>query len=154
MGMPASSGYRRCQAWATASGSYRPQVRSVTGEVDIPLNVVNPVVPIEPGAECRLSPTTAPAIDGRTERSGGETLLAPAQATLTEVELKMRFAPSGAFTAMACTTCSDGSDEVLRPLWGRRARVAKPLTVYCRPATPSQWYASSPTSQAVPALPR
>lgn len=37
--------YRPCQAWVTAGGAYRPLVRSLTGGVDIPVDVVNPVVP-------------------------------------------------------------------------------------------------------------
>jgi predicted amidohydrolase len=112
-------GYWRREVPVTGGGDYRLQVRfHVTGEVDIPLNVLNMVVWTEPGGERRRSPHDHIS---HLWRSNGEVcgegrFSAPAGSTVAEVQLGLRFAPRGTveWDSVELTPCEQADPRPVR----------------------------------------
>lgn len=112
-------GYWRREVPVTGGRAYRLQVRfRVTGEVDIPLNVLNMVSWVEPGVNRRQSPHDHVS---RMWRSDGAVLgegrfSVPSGATAAEVQLGLRFAPNGAieWDNVELAPCEEASPRTVR----------------------------------------
>ena len=112
-------GYWRREVPVTGGGDYQLQVRFyVTGEVDIPLNVLNMVVWTEPGGERRRSPHDHISHVWRSNGAvcGEGRFSAPAHATLAEVQLGLRFAPRGTveWESVELNPCEQANPRTVR----------------------------------------
>lgn len=112
-------GYWRREVPVTGGGTYRLQVRfRVTGEVDIPLNVLNMVVWGEPGAERRRAPHDHVSHLWRSDGAvcGEGRFSIPSRATVAEVQLGLRFAPRGTveWDSVELTPCEQAAARTVR----------------------------------------
>ena len=112
-------GYWRRAVPVTGGSDYQLQVRfHVTGDVDIPLNVLNMVVWTEPDRERRPSPHDHISHFWRSDGAvcGEGRFSAPASATLAEVQLGLRFAPRGTveWDIVELTPCEPADPRTVR----------------------------------------
>ena len=112
-------GYWRRSVPVTGGSDYQLQVRfRVSGEVDIPLNILNMVVWTEPEAERRASPHDHISHLWRSDGAvhGEGRFSVPARATLAEIQLGLRFAPRGAveWDIVELTPCEAAAPRPVR----------------------------------------
>jgi predicted amidohydrolase len=112
-------GYWRRAVPVTGGGDYRLQVRfRVSGEIDIPLNVLNMVVWTEPGAEGRSSPHDHISHLWRSDGAvlGEGRFSVPARTALAEIQLGLRFAPRGTveWDIVELTPCEPANSRPVR----------------------------------------
>lgn len=112
-------GYWRREVPVAGAGAYELRVRfRVTGEVDIPLNVLNMVVWLEPGAERRQSPHDHLSHLWRSDTTvcGEGRFSVPSRAAVAEIQLGLRFAPRGTveWESVELTPCAQAAPRTVR----------------------------------------